>query len=971
MKGNNSFELVAPLGELLTVVLMTHNRPAFLRRALQYYSDLPCKVLVLDSSPQALEVVDHPSIDYRHLPQYAYWGLQAKLFFGVKQVTTPFMVFAADDDFIVHSALAESVAFLDANPDYGMCHGYCLMYLAMANQVRYFRRDKKVQEDYNAESGEQRVLDYMRQYLPPFYAVTRTSLINEWYDAMPEGTRFEWQEIGHVYFLLARAKARVLPIGYVVREINVGYSDHNTEVYASLAQLEPKMVAEREAFAGFLASLPLELNADPQHGRQVALESFEAMADSLRKGTSLTAEPIFRSQWTSPEDGPMRVFGPKQYVEMPFYNQAFFDELTHCEFLIHTMPAGRIQLDELEGVWVRQNELLVTHSNDVPETVINRLWNAMDLSAFNRPVVDKLSALLTELGDEAAPMIAAWAQQLSSAPDYDIPATLARTQSGRLLDWLPGRSPDAGQARAISAHLDANGGGPRFGLLLLNLDDDMDKLQATLDSLVEGSSKSFRIVVFTTGDAPAATTINNTLHFVKVSRSNHVDKLNQAARQIACDWLLLAEVGDIFTPAGLTRASLELLGSPAVRAVSADEIHRQDSGALKDAFRPGFNLDLLQSVPALMARHWLIRRDVFLEVGGYSADYSEALEFDLLLRIIEQGGLGGLAHLDEPLLICAAPVLEENAHERLTLIRHLGTRGYKALVTSAEPGTWQIDYRHDQRPLVSVILHGIGDLQALERCVTNIVQRTRYSGYEVVIAAQHAPTAESAEWLGGVDQLSGRLRVVHNDDALGTAAFLNQVAQQAKGEFLVLLAADAVVVNPNWLGSLLNQALRPEVGVVGGKLIDEDGNVTQAGLILGFEGVGSGFIGEAKDAPGYMQRLIVEQNYSVVSATCLMVRKTLFEAVGGLDTEQFADAYGDIDLCLKVGLGGYLTVWTPQVHVIHPGVLPDAPAALAALQDKWASTFDHDLAYNKNLARSGKGFTLGNTSSVNWAQLLA
>jgi glycosyltransferase domain-containing protein len=973
MTGNNSFDGKTPLSELLTVVLITHNRPGFVRRAIEYYSTLPCRVLVLDSAlqPCDVEMSDYPGTDYRHLPQFGYWGIQAKLHFGVKQVTTPYMVFAADDDFIVHEALGECVDFLDANPAYGMVHGYCLMYVASANAVSFFRRDKKVCEDYNSEDGGERAIDYMRQYIPPFYAVARTELMRDWYDVMPENTPFEWQEIGHTFYLLARAKVRILPLPYVVREINIGHSDHNTEVFTKLAHTDAATVAEREAFADFLASLPTGIvRESEQQLRDVALEAFEAMADGLRKGTALAAEPIIRSVWTDPQEGPTRVFGPKQYVEMPFYNQPFFDKLTRYEFLIHTMPAGRIQMEELEGVWVRQALLMQTHGNDVPETVINRLWQAMDLSAFNREVVNHLATLLSEQCDESAPMMVAWARRLSSAPDYDVRAALAKTQSGRLLGWLPSRSPDAEQGQLISAHLGSNGGGPCFGLLLLNLDDDMDKLQTTLDSLVEGHSKSFKIVVFTTGDAPAATRINNTVHFIKVSRSNLVDKVNQAVRQMTCDWILLAEVGDIFTPAGITRASLELLGAPEIRAVSADEIQRQASGALKDVFRPGFNLDLLQSLPGMMARHWLIRRDVFLEIGGYSADFSEALEFDLLLRMIEKGGLGGLAHLDEPLLICDAQVLEENAHERLALIRHLGTRGYKALVTSSEPGTWQIDYRHDQRPQVSIIVHGIGDPDALQNCVTNIVQRTRYAGYEVLIAAQDTLSADIAERLAGFDSLSSRIRTVRNESGLNNAAFINEVARHASGEFLVLLAADAMVVNPNWLGSLLNQGLRPEVGVVGAKLIDEAGTVTQAGLILGLNGVGSGLIGETRHAPGYMHRLIVEQNYSAVSAACLMVRKDVFEAVGGLDTDRFADAYGDVDLCLKVGLSGHLIVWTPQVQVIHPGVLPDAPAALVALQAKWTNAFEHDLAYNRNLSRSGKGFTLGRASDVNWAQLL-
>ena len=100
--------------------------------------------------------------------------MQAKLAYGVEQVTTPYMVFAADDDFLLHDALTESVEFLEANPDYGMCHGYGMMYLARATEVNYYRRDKKGPEDYSLRAGRRSGARFMEQFLPPFYAVSRT-----------------------------------------------------------------------------------------------------------------------------------------------------------------------------------------------------------------------------------------------------------------------------------------------------------------------------------------------------------------------------------------------------------------------------------------------------------------------------------------------------------------------------------------------------------------------------------------------------------------------------------------------------------------------------------------------------------------------------------------------------------------------------------------------------------------------------
>jgi len=972
MQGNNSEHGLA-LNEQLTVVLMSHERPAFLRRAARFYSGLPCRILVLDSSTEGQPSLagQFENVDYQHVPQFGYWGVRAKLAFGVEQVTTAFMVFAADDDFHVHDALHAAVAFMEANPDYGLCHGYSMMYLSQPNSVSYFRRDKKVCEDYCSEHAEERVLDYMHQYLPPFYAVQRTDLVRDWYQAMPHDTSFQWQEIGHTYYMLARGKARILPIPYVVREMNYGYSDHNTEIFHTLAHTDTRTVAEREAFAAFLFGLPTQVQGeDPERGRQFALQSFETLADSLRTGRALTTELIFESAWTSVETGPVRRFGPKQYVEMPFYNQQFFDQLTQFEFLLHAMPAGRVQLQGLEGVWTRQQSLMQARNNDTPESVVDRLWQAHDSNVFNRTVVKRLAAQLELLGEEEeAQAMSDWAARLEAVSVEGNRATFDKMLSGRLLKWLAPRQPEADEAESINQYLAANDGGPQFGIFLLDLDNDIDKLQVSLDSLLEGHGKAFKIVIFTTGEAPAATTAQNTLHFVRVTQSNYVDKLNQSARQSPYDWLMLAEAGDEFTAGGLLRASLELLSDEQCRAVATDEIQRTSEGALVDVFRPGFNLDLLQSLPALMARHWLIRREVFIEVGGYQPDFSKALEFDLLLRIIERGGLNGLAHLDEPLVIARAPALEENADERLALLRHLGNLGYKAKVTSTLPGTYQIDYRHTERPLVSIIVPAGDDLAALQQCLQAVLLRTRYIQYEVLIALNPNQSAEVNDWLGTYQH--PKVSVLRADQSLSDVALYNATSQQAQGEYLVLLAADSEVVNPNWLESLLNHAQRPEVGVVGPKLIDRDGKVTQAGLILGMNGgVGSAFVGEKHDAEGYLHRLALEQNYSAVSKVCLMVRKALFDELDGLDSMTFADGLSDVDLCLRAGQAGYLTVWTPLVQVIHSGEVPQVPQALDALRDKWAAAFAQDQAYNANLALSGKGFALGESASVNWAQML-
>lgn len=968
----SSVKKTAAAQALNTLVVLTQDRPDFLRRTLQYYRAYAGAVLVIDTSAQP-SAAAFDNVDYRHLPHLAQASLRERLAHAVEQVSTPYLTLADDDDFLIDDALADCVDFLQAHADYGFCHGYSLSYRATGDQVDYFRRDKKVQEDFSADNPEDRLRQAMAAFISPLHAVTRTALLSHWLGSLPADISAPWQEIGYAWYLIANSKGRVLPLPYAVREVADAPARNKAQTLALLSNADPVSRLARESFAEFLTSMSsTPLGHDAAAARAFVLQTFDTLLACVRGDESSAHELIVESNWKSPLAGPVRRFGTNQYVELPFYNQAFFDQLTRIEFLIGAIPAGAAQLDALEGVWVQQERLLARHENDTDETIADRLWEALDINVFNTTVVAQLAQQLSQLNepDESLGMTS-WLQRLQDVETVDRQQLLANTGSGRILTWLAARQPGPDVVMRANAQLAKQGSAAQFGIFLLDLNNDMARLQTTLDSLVEGACKSFKIVVFTTGEPPVATSVQNTLHFVKVSKSNVVDKLNQIARQIGTTWVMLAEAGDQFISGGLLRAALELRAAPDVRAVAADEIQRQPSGALSDVLRPGFNLDLLLRNPAQMARHWLVRRDVLLEVGGYSPDFAGALEFDLLLRVIEQGGLAWLAHLDEPLLITDAPQASGHPDERVALTRHLGALGYQAQVTSTLPGSWQIDYRHSERPLVSLILRSEDNLQALQRCLTAVLQRTRYTRYEVLIIDNASQSPDLQDWLNRQSQQNKRIRVLRSEQRLGHSALFNAAAQEAGGDYLVMLSADGEVVNPNWIDGLLNQAMRPEVGVVGAKLIERSGKVTGAGLILGLNGgVGSPFVGQPKEAPGYLQRLLLEQNYSAVSGACLMVRKALFDAVGGLNEAAFADAYADVDLCLKVAQEGFLTVWTPQVHVIHADAAPQAPEALAALQERWAGPFAHDLAYNQNLALSGNGFTLDTASRVEWAQLV-
>lgn len=544
--------------------------------------------------------------------------------------------------------------------------------------------------------------------------------------------------------------------------------------------------------------------------------------------------------------------------------------------------------------------------------------------------------------------------------------SLGERPRSSLAQWLAERLPTTAENRLIADYLQEHQGGPLIGVVAVDTEGQSEALMVTLKSLLGERClyATLRILVITPADVPA-TSAADKLHFLKMTDEPLVEQVNRAVETSDCQWFMLARAGDEFTQSGLMVAGLELAGNPQCRAVYGDQLQRLPDGSLGGAFLPGFNLDLLLSFPMLMARHWLYRRDLFLAAGGFDSEFPDAFEFELLTRFIEQEGLAGLGHIDEPLLITEAPTLRDNPDERRVIERHLGNRGYQAQVLPGLPGRYRVHYGHGAAPLVSIILATDVPLAALQRCTDSLLEKTAYVHYELLLA-DSCTRADVSAWLREVALLGDdKVRVFPAEAGLAQ----NRAAEQARGEYLLLLSGEAAIINADWLGELLNHAQRPEVGVVGGKLLTPNGCIAQAGLLLGVNGPATpAFAGEAMDAAGYMHRLQVDQNYSAVGEACLMVRAEVFRQVGGMDAE--LSAFRDVDLCLRVRDAGYLTVWAANAIILHEAEQVRAStAAEDQLYDRYLPQLANDRAYNRNLALNGRGFDLESDVSLTWRPL--
>ena len=146
-------------------------------------------------------------------------------------------------------------------------------------------------------------------------------------------------------------------------------------------------MASREEFSDVLAGLETPLKGEREQLRALARESFALMYEGLAGGRSLIIEPVFSSHVNGPGEASTYKFLPTQYVNLPFYNQAFFDRLGEIEFLLHALPAGRVQQEELESIWLQQERLLAVHPEDNAFSQIARAREALKAAPYNLSLI--------------------------------------------------------------------------------------------------------------------------------------------------------------------------------------------------------------------------------------------------------------------------------------------------------------------------------------------------------------------------------------------------------------------------------------------------------------------------------------------------------------------------------------------------------------------------------------------------------
>lgn len=468
------------------------------------------------------------------------------------------------------------------------------------------------------------------------------------------------------------------------------------------------------------------------------------------------------------------------------------------------------------------------------------------------------------------------------------------------------------------------------------------------------------------------------IKIVELEKNSGISENTNAAIKMATgDFVVFGDHDDTFAPNALYECAKLLENDDNVEIIYTDEDKINMSGKKRfdPHFKSDFNIDLLCSINYI-CHLFVVKNNILKDVGFLDKEYDGAQDHDFILRCVEK--TDKIYHIPKILYHwrCHENSTAENPESKLYAFEagkkaveaHYKRVGIPA-TTEDGPfyGTYRTVYHWKENPLISIIIPNKDHVDDLQKCIDSIETKSEYRNYEYIIVENNS-CDETLNYYKKLEKENSKVKVVYYKGGFNYSAINNYGSKYASGEYLLLLNNDTEIINPDCLDEMLGYCMREDVGIVGAKLYYEDDTVQHAGVVVGFGGIaGHTFIGFGKNEPGYFNRLVCAQDYSAVTAACLMTKKSIFEAVGGL-TEEFKVAFNDIDYCMKVRALGKLVVYNPYAQLHHyeskSRGSEDTPEKIKRFQnetklfnDRWPEIFEKgDPYYNPNLSLDRSDF---------------
>lgn len=402
---------------------------------------------------------------------------------------------------------------------------------------------------------------------------------------------------------------------------------------------------------------------------------------------------------------------------------------------------------------------------------------------------------------------------------------------------------------------------------------------------------------------------------------------NRALEVATGDFIVFGDHDDLLAPDALYQCVKVLNENASIDVIYTDEdkVTMDGKEFYQPHFKSDFNLDLLRSMNYI-CHLFVVKRELYEKVGNLRSEFDGAQDYDFVLRCVEQAKC--IKHIPKILYHWRAhkDSTAENPESKAYAFES-GVRAIKAhyerLEIEAEVeqvemhGAYRTKYALKSEPLVSVVIPNKDHTEDLDKCIRSLEEISDYKNVEYIIIENNSDQPETFAYYEKIQKENDKIKVVYWEREFNYSAINNFGVQSAKGDYLLFLNNDTEIINKDCVRELLSYCMRPEVGIVGARLYYEDDTIQHAGVIVGLGGIaGHGFVGEAKDSVGYFSRIICAQDLSAVTAACMMVKKSVFEEVGGFE-EKLAVAFNDVDFCLKVRKAGHLVVYNPYAELHH------------------------------------------------------
>lgn len=556
--------------------------------------------------------------------------------------------------------------------------------------------------------------------------------------------------------------------------------------------------------------------------------------------------------------------------------------------------------------------------------------------------------------------------------------------------WLERNLPTSSKLTMFKQEMRGFTKKPLFSIVIPVYNPRPDHLRAAIDSIINQVYPHWELCL--ADDCSTNSEIKEIIEEFKATdkrikvvyreKNGHISAASNSGLEIATgDYIVLMDQDDLITQDALFQNAKVINKYDEVDLIYSDEDKIDD-----DLFHsyPHFKPDW--SPDSLLSRNYLGHLTVFKttlmrQIGGWREGFEGSQDYDLVLRFTEL--TNAIYHI--PLVLYHWRIHETSAAagEEAKPYAYLAAKKAltEALTRRNEPGTvdfldgfrgYSIRYElKNTTDLVSIIIPTKDKTSILSKCIESIFEKSTYKNFEVVLVDNNSEEQEFFDYVETCkNRFGSQFKVIREEIPFNFSTLINRGVEASLGNYLLLLNNDTEVITPDWIEGMIEQAQRPSIGVVGVKLLYPNNTIQHAGVVMGLGGAaGHVLVGEDRFGPGYFNYVNMLNNYTVVTAACIMVRRDVFEAVNGFD-ELFTVEYNDVDFCLKIHALGYQNIYVPHVELYHyesisrghPHMTKESYARhireVGLLKDKWMDYIDHDPCYNPNLTLGAHDFAL-------------